>query len=118
MATTAAESAGAQPARRGRPRKQTTLDSDITKPQVTEPGDAPFDTTDPTERASSVMPDFAAAAQAGHGVVNAVVPLPKREDNPDSEKKADRVETYHAQRPDGTWVKVTHNLDTGETDTD
>lgn len=93
-------------------KKTTTLDDDVTKPSVTQPGDGPADTTDPTERAVSVP------AQPGEeaikvGTVNAVVPAPK----PAEEERSgdDRVETYKAVRPDGTEVTVKHNIDTGET---
>lgn len=89
----------------------TTLDTDITKPSVTAPGDGPADTTDPTERASSVTPQPGEEALKV-GTVNAVVPLPKVE-APAREGK-DRVEEYKATRPDGTEVTVVHNLDTGE----
>lgn len=92
----------------------TTLDSDVTKPSVTAPGDGPADTTDPTELASSANPDKAAAAQAGHGTVNAVV---KTGTAPRASRKGkDRVETYEATRPDGTKVKVTRNIETGKSE--
>lgn len=91
----------------------TKTDKHIDRPSTVEPGDAPADTTDPSERVSSVSPDKAAAAAAGHQTVNAVVPLPKRETTSSSSRK-DRIETYEATRPDGTTVKVTHNIDTGE----
>lgn len=95
--------------------KKTTLDADLDKPQVTEPGDAPADTTDPTERASSATPDKGAAAQAGHGTVNAVVPVDSATaEAPRRSRKKDRVETYEAVKPDGTTVTVEHNIDTGE----
>ena len=94
--------------------KQTRLDKDITKPATCAPGDAPADTTDPTERASTVVPDFKAAAEAGHLTVNAVIPVEPVPDAPDHKGK-DRVEKYKATKPDGDEVTVTHNLDTGET---
>jgi hypothetical protein len=94
--------------------KQTRLDSDNTKPSTTAPGDGPADTTDPTERASTVGGDKKAAAAAGHLTVNAVEPV---ESAPaaKSDSKNDRIETYKATKPDGTEVTVKHNLDTGET---
>ena len=59
--------------------EKTTLDSDVTKPSVTAPGDGPADTTDPTEQASSVP--FAPSEEALKvGTVNAVVPVPKVEE--------------------------------------
>ncbi len=92
----------------------TRLDNHIDKPSVVEPGDAPFDTLDPNERATSVTPDKATAAQAGHGTVNAVVPLPEpeREDEPDHKP---RIEKYKTRDSAGKLVSVEHNLDTGET---
>ncbi len=91
--------------------KKTTLDSDITKPSVTAPGDGPADTTDPTERASTVTPNPGPEALKV-GTVNAVTPLPKNE-APAREGK-DRIEEYKATRPDGSEVTVVHNLETGE----
>lgn len=95
----------------------TTLDSHLDAPSVTEPGDGPADTTDPTERASSATPDKGAAAAAGFGTVNAVVKLPdrKRRPNRDADKAEDRTETYEVEGPDGDMVTVTRNIETGET---
>lgn len=56
------------------PPKTTRLSSDLTKPQPTDPGDAPADTWDPHERAHSASPAMAAAIAAGKQSVNAVVP--------------------------------------------
>lgn len=92
--------------------KKTRLDSDNTKPSTTAPGDGPADTTDPTERASSVTPQPGPEALKV-GTVNAVQPIPQESVERDS--KSDRVEKYKATRPDGSEVTVTHNLDTGET---
>lgn len=91
--------------------EKTTLDTDVTKPSVTAPGDGPADTTDPTERASSVTPQPGDEALKV-GTVNAVVPLPKVEEA--AREGKDRIETYEATKPDGTKVTVEHNLDTGE----
>lgn len=93
--------------------KETRLDDHIDAPSIVAPGDAPADTTDPTERASTVEPDKAAAARAGHDTVNSVVKI--GEDKPERDGGKDRVEKYKATRPDGTEVTVTHNVDTGET---
>jgi len=89
----------------------TTLDSDVTKPSVTAPGDGPADTTDPTERATSVTPQPGDEAFKV-GTVNAVVPLPK-EDEPEEKGEA-RTERYEAVKPDGSTVTVERNLETGE----
>ncbi|MEF9903677.1 hypothetical protein [Streptomyces sp. P9-A2] len=91
---------------------ETRLDDHLDKPSTTAPGDGPADTTDPDERASSATPDKAAAAKAGHGTVNAVVPLPKKATAKRTGK--DRTETYTAARPDGTEVTVERNIETGE----
>lgn len=93
--------------------KETRLDKDTTKPSTTAPGDGPADTTDPTERASSVTPQPGPEALKV-GTVNAVQPIPADEPEKRDSKK-DRVEKYKATRPNGDEVTVTHNLDTGET---
>jgi hypothetical protein len=92
-------------------KKQTRLDNDVTKPSVTQPGDGPADTTDPTERASSVpvRPDEEALKV---GTVNAVLPL-ERPATARREGK-DRTETYQATAPNGSTVTVTRNVETGE----
>ena len=107
--------------------KETRLDEDVTKPSTTAPGAGPADTTDPSERASTVGGDKKAAAEAGHLTVNAAVPVPepaeyvaKRdlagdEGDGDGSPKGGRIEKYEATRPDGSKVTVTHNIDTGET---
>lgn len=91
---------------------ETRLDEHLDAPSTTAPGDGPADTTDPNERASSATPDKGAAAKAGHGTVNAVVPLPQRKKAERTGK--DRTETYPATRPDGTEVTVERNIETGE----
>lgn len=92
----------------------TTLDDDVTRPSTTAPGDGPADTTDPTERATSVTPrPGPEALQAG--TVNAVQPLPKAAAPKRSAKAKERTERYTGVRPDGTEVTVERNIDTGET---
>lgn len=93
--------------------KETKLDKDVTTPSTTAPGDGPADTTDPTERASSVTPSPGEEALKV-GTVNAVQPIPQ-DATPERDSKNDRIETYKAKKPDGTEVTVKHNLDTGET---
>lgn len=93
----------------------TKLDSHLDKPSVTQPGDGPADTTDPAERASSANPDKGAAAKAGYGTVNAVVKIGREEPAAGSGKP--RSETYQATAPDGRTVKVTRNVETGESKT-
>lgn len=94
--------------------KTTRLSSDVTKPQPTAAGDAPADTYDPLERASSVRPDKAAAAAAGHLTVNAVT---KVGTVPTVTPTGSRTETYDRIAPNGAKVTVTHNYDTGVTTT-
>lgn len=87
----------------------------VSVPSEVEPGDAPFDTTDPSERVTSIdNPDKGAAAEAGFGTVNAVLPLPEPE-QPAAPSGKPRVERYQALGPDGKLVTVEHNIDTGET---
>ena len=93
--------------------KETTLNEDVKSPATVAPGDAPADTTDPTEEATSVTPDKAAAASDGHGTVNAVQPVKRKQAAKRSRK--DRTETYKRTRPNGDEVTVWHNIDTGET---
>lgn len=95
----------------------TTLDSDVTKPSVTEPGDGPADTTDPTEIATSVpvQPDDEAIRA---GTVNAVkksgtTVKPKATGRG---KPKERVEVYDQVKPNGDVVTVSHNIDTGATE--
>lgn len=90
----------------------TTLDSDVTKPSVTAPGDGPADTTDPTEIAVSVTPQPGDEAVAV-GTVNAVKPAKRAAAKRDASK--DRTEKYEAVKPDGSTVTVTRNIETGET---
>lgn len=92
--------------------KTTKLSNDTTKPQPTAPGDAPADTWDPKERASSAAPDKKAAGEAGHQTVNAVTKLG---DFPTNEPTGTRSETYQAFDGAGNPVTVTHNYDTGVT---
>jgi hypothetical protein len=90
----------------------TTLDSDLTKPSETAPGDGPADTVDPTELASSATPDKAAAVQAGAGTVNAVVKSGSTR-RKTAAKASTRTEKYTATKPDGTVVTVERDIDTG-----
>lgn len=92
----------------------TTLDSDVTKPSVTAPGDGPADTTDPTERASTVTPSPGPEALKV-GTVNAVKPLPKAEE-PSSPEGEARVEEYDVTGPDGKPVRVRRNIETGKSE--
>ncbi|MET0521482.1 MAG: hypothetical protein ABW156_05825 [Jiangellaceae bacterium] len=109
----------------------TRLDDHTDAPSITAPGDGPADTTDPTERATTVGGDKAAAARAGHLTVNAAIPLqttdkgqlkgvaisyPGDQGENGTDGDGNRVETYPVTRPDGSTVTVRHNLDTGVTE--
>lgn len=94
---------------------ETRLDTAIDRPSTTAPGDGPADTTDPSERAASVTPNAAQAARAGHGTVNAVVPV----DGPAAiarDTSADRYEEYEVADAHGDPVRVRRNLETGESE--
>lgn len=91
--------------------EKTTLDEDVTAPSTTAPGDGPADTTDPTERASTVTPRPGDEALKV-GTVNGVVPLPKVEES--AREGKDRTEEYKATLPNGEEVTVTRNIETGE----
>lgn len=104
---------GDQPGPQGTNGTVTTDAVDV--PSEVQAGDAPFDTTDPTERVSSIdHPDKGAAAKAGFGTVNAVVLLAEPE-TPETPARKDRTEKYQVTGPDGKLVTVEHNIDTGET---
>ena len=111
MAVTKAETG---PNTSSKPATETRLDSDVSMPSNVVPGEAPYDTTDPNERATSVSPDKASAALAGYGTVNAVVKLPEPEKvaEPDQEP---RVEQYQVVGPDGKLVTVEHDINKGTT---
>lgn len=93
------------------PEASTTLDTDVTKPSVTAPGDGPADTVDPTEVAHSVTPAPGAEAIAV-GTVNAVVPGPKVRAKAKTTAEH-RFEEFDAMKPDGSTVRVRRNIDTG-----
>ena len=107
----------------------TRLDDFNDKPSTVQPGDAPADTKDPEEMASTVGGDKLAAAVAGHQTVNAAVPLDPDKfrkglaissdlgSNADSEgdgQSGGRWEEYDLTRPDGSTAHGRRNLDTGE----
>lgn len=91
---------------------ETKLDDNVTEPSTVQAGDAPADTTDPTERASTVTPRPSAAALK-EGTVNGVLPIPKKSKAKSSEK--DRFEEYDAVKPNGEVVHIKRNIESGET---
>lgn len=100
-------------ATRNTSKETTTLDSDVTKPSVTAPGDGPADTTDPTEEAVSV-PASPGDEALKVGTVNTVKPAPKAAARKSAAKA--RTETYVAVKPDGTEVTIKRNIDTGKSE--
>jgi hypothetical protein len=97
-------------------KNETRLDSHLDKPSTVAPGDGPADTTDPNEIASSASPDKGAAAKAGWGTVNAVVKVGELGESTTRDSSNDRTEEYDATAPDGSTVRVKHNIETGETE--
>lgn len=91
---------------------KTTLDSDVTKPQVTAPGDAPYDTTDPSEFASTVTPQPGKEALKA-GTVNGAVPIDAPNQAVEVPEDEARFEEYDAVKPDGTKIRVRRNIETG-----
>ena len=93
--------------------KTTKLEGDsLDAPQTTSAGDAPADTFDGLERASSATPDKATAAEAGHQTVNAVIAVDPIVPVVPS---GTRTETYQAFNAKNEPVNITHNYDTGAT---
>ncbi|WP_295821562.1 hypothetical protein [uncultured Microbacterium sp.] len=102
---------GATAAESGTP-TETRLDDNVTEPSTVAPGDAPADTTDPTEIATTVTPNPSAQAIA-EGTVNGAIKVDKPA-AAKSTKTKHRFEEYNATKPDGTVVRVRRNIDTGE----
>jgi hypothetical protein len=113
MATAAQRKATEASATEEKTEGTTTLDSDVTKPSVTAPGDGPADTTDPAEQAVSVPPRPDEEALKV-GTVNAVQPAPEQPKPSTRSKAKARTEEYEATKPDGEVVTIVRNIDTGE----
>lgn len=87
----------------------TRLDDNVSEPSTTQAGDAPYDTKDPTENASTVTPVPSADALRV-GTVNGAVPIPPVEAA--EQDPADiRVDEYDRVLPDGSTVRIRHTLD-------
>lgn len=110
MATRKADS---EPAgvKQGDAPKDTRLDTDPNAPATNAPGDAPFDTTDPTEQASTITPQIPNAQALAAGTILGALPV----ESPPGVARVDdadvRVDEYDAVRPDGTTVHVKLYLD-------
>lgn len=102
--------------------RETLLNATADEPSFVAPGDAPYDTVDPLEHASSVAPDRTQAAKEGFGVVNAVVPIPdpsgltQRLLEGEGDGGEERTEEYLATAPTGARVRVRRNIETGESE--
>ncbi|OJX72825.1 hypothetical protein [Leifsonia sp. 71-9] len=96
---------------------ETTLDDNVEELSTVAPGDAPADTTDPTEHASTVVPQPSAEALK-QGTVNGVLPVEPATTAPAAavDAKDHRVEEYDAVKPDGSKVRIKHNIDLGTTE--
>ncbi|BAL85469.1 hypothetical protein AMIS_2490 [Actinoplanes missouriensis 431] len=85
--------------------------------QITAPGDGPADTTDPTERVSTVVVDGKTLAEAAQAGVGAVVGYVKTGEatppgaNPNRDTDKDRHEEYEVGG-----VRLRHNLETGKSE--
>lgn len=96
--------------------KTTRLSNDVTAPQPTAAGDAPYDTYDKSEQAISVTPDKAAAAADGYLTVNAVVEGDGLVFPSEAAVTARRVEVLTSYGPDGTTsTTLIHDYDRGIT---
>lgn len=88
----------------------TRLDSDVHAPSTTAPGDGPADTTDPTERASTIMPQAPSPEALAAGTILGAVPV--RVDVAQAPGVGEiRVEEYDAVDPHGVTIRVRHILD-------
>jgi hypothetical protein len=94
-------------------KQTTTLDTDVSKPTQTAPGDGPADTTDPLERASTVVPRPGPEALRA-GTVNSQLPLEPLPDTSVVPGDNDRIEEYEATDASGKRVRVQRNIETGE----
>lgn len=102
------------PANSGTP-TETRLDDNVTEPSTVAPGDAPADTTDPTEVASTVTPNPSAQAIA-EGTVNGAIKVDQPARAKSTKAPKHRFEEYDATKPDGSVVRVRRNIDTGESE--
>lgn len=99
----------------------TRLDTDVHAPATNAPGDAPADTTDPTERASTIVPQAPSPEALAAGTILGAVPVPEGVvptvvhgvTNADGEEE--RVEEYETTDPHGAVIRVRHFIDRGET---
>lgn len=95
---------------------ETRLDTDVHAPATNAPGDAPADTTDPAERASTITPQAPSAEALAAGTILGAVPVPEGVlptvvpgvTGADGEE---RVEEYDTVDPHGQPVRIRHFID-------
>lgn len=95
---------------------ETRLDSDVHAPATNAPGDAPADTTDPTERASTIPPQAPSAEALRAGTILGAIPVPDDVvptvvhgvTGADGEE---RVEEYDTVDPQGNPIRIRRFLD-------
>lgn len=97
-------------AKQGDAPKETRLDTDVNAPATTVPGDAPYDTTDPTENASTITPQVPSEEAIKAGTILGAIPVAAPAGVPDADAE-ERTEEYDAIKPDGTKVRVRLYLD-------
>jgi len=97
-------------AKQGDAPKETKLDTDPNAPATTVPGDAPFDTTDPTEQASTITPQLPNAEALAAGTIVGALPV-ERPAGTQEAAGEERTEEYDAVRPNGEQVRVRLYLD-------
>lgn len=91
---------------------ETRLDTDVHAPATNAPGDAPADTTDPTERASTISPQVPNEEALRAGTILGAVPLPQQVVAQTSDGEDVRVETYDEVDPrTGQPIQIRHILD-------
>jgi len=80
----------------------TKLDTDPNGPATNAPGDAPHDTTDPSEQASTITPQLPNNAALAAGTIVGALPVSSPPGVPEVDDKDVRVDEYDAVKPDGT----------------
>lgn len=89
----------------------TRLDTDVHAPATTAPGDAPADTTDPNERASTIAPQLPSDEALAAGTILGAIPLPAVTVAQTGDGEAVRIEEYDEVTPTGEAVRIRHILD-------
>jgi hypothetical protein len=91
---------------------ETRLDTDVHAPATNAPGDAPADTTDPTEQATTITPQLPSEEALKAGTILGAIPVPAAVIAAQTTDGDDvRVEEYDEVTPTGEAVRVRHILD-------